>query len=261
MPLDLKLLHGSHSPVTKALVDKSFTYYTLQFIESGCVELFYDDERYELNKNWVWPAHPGPHIRFHAWPRGRSWNHRYMAFSGPRVAEWEEGGLVLLRPQEVPSAHVGEFIFNFDQLHRYAKEYGRQSEIRAVNLLESLLLDLASWRSRDADSMTLKPPWFEELKRAVESFDEEPNYENLAKSQGISVNTLRTTFRKLTGTSPHRYRIAYRAALAKHMLGETTEPIKTISAKLNFTDVFYFNKQFKQEVGVPPALYRRSRQG
>jgi len=45
------------------------------------------------------------------------------------------------------------------------------------------------------------------------------------------------------------------------MLVHTDEPIKMIAARLGYNDVYFFSRQFRLITGVPPAIYRRSRQG
>jgi len=50
-------------------------------------------------------------------------------------------------------------------------------------------------------------------------------------------------------------------AKARQMLGETELPLKTIADRLGYRDVYFFSRQFRKLSGVPPAAYRRSRQG
>jgi len=43
-------------------------------------------------------------------------------------------------------------------------------------------------------------------------------------------------------------------------LGETNLPIKEIAERLGYNDVYFFSRQFRKQMGVPPAAYRKSRQ-
>jgi YesN/AraC family two-component response regulator len=38
-------------------------------------------------------------------------------------------------------------------------------------------------------------------------------------------------------------------------------PIKTIAEQLGYRDVSFFTRQFRLVTGVPPATFRRSREG
>lgn len=94
----LVFLHCNHTPHCTAAVDKHFDYTTLQLKTAGSVELFYDDERHLLDGPFLWPAMPGPHIRFHRARGCPEWDHRYVAFSGNGVHELVDPSGLLARP-------------------------------------------------------------------------------------------------------------------------------------------------------------------
>ena len=128
MDFDLTFLRCGATPVCTARVDKHFeNYFTLQLMQSGAVELFYDDERYDLrDEPWFWPAHPGPRVRFHAAPDASSWHHRYAAFSGPLVSHWQRAGLWLDAPQRAPDgARSAEMFDEVLTSHRARRDLGR----------------------------------------------------------------------------------------------------------------------------------------
>lgn len=52
-----------------------------------------------------------------------------------------------------------------------------------------------------------------------------------------------------------------RIARARAYLGETDVPIGPIAEKLGYNDIYFFTRQFRERVGVPPGQYRKSRQG
>lgn len=254
---DLIFLHGGHTERCIATVDKHFDYHTLQLMTGGAVELSYDDHRYELHDRWMWPCYPGPLIRFHEWPRGCPWTHRYVAFTGPRVAGWEADGLWPTAPMPVPARAAEPYAELFDQVIDLALRPGRWPLRRATNLIERLLLEWAE-SARTADPEP--EPWLAAVMQTLSSQHEQPDYGELARSIGMSPTTLRRRFRAATGRTPHQYHLECRVAEARRMLGETDEPIKQIARHLGYRDVFYFTRQFSQVTGASPAVYRRSRQ-
>lgn len=254
---DLIFLHGGHTPSCIASVDKRFDYHTLQLMTSGAVELFYGDRRYELSGVWMWPCYPGPHIRFHEWPRGRPWEHRYIALTGPRVATWEADGLWPLAPLAVGPDMVGSLTDLFDQAIELALRPGRWPLRRAANLIERLLLE---WAEAARVASPGRPAWLEVVLRELSRVDRRPDYAELAALVGMSVTTLRRQFRRATGRTLHHYHLECRIAEARRLLGESDEPIKQIAHRLGYRDVFYFTRQFSQLTGASPATYRRSRQ-
>src|SRR5947209_5107909 len=97
---DLAFLHGSRNERCDATVDKHFDgYSTLQFMASGSIDLYYENERSRLRGRWCWPAFPGPWIRFHRAPGCPWWDHRYIAVKGPLVSRWMAQGLFPKVPQ------------------------------------------------------------------------------------------------------------------------------------------------------------------
>ena len=76
----------------------------------------------------------------------------------------------------------------------------------------------------------------------------------------MGLSTLRRRFKIATGSTLHQYVMQRRMGRAKELLGQTELPLKAIAAQLGFSDVYFFSSQFRQQVGVAPAAYRKSRQ-
>lgn len=254
---ELALLHGSHTAVCRARVDKHFEgYYTLQFMEEGCLELFYGEQRHVLEGSWFWPAYPGPRVRFHAGPGHEAWNHRYIAFTGPLANRWAAEGLYPAGPQPAPDRAVA--VARFDEMLAHFQRIDRWSRLKAVNLLERILIDLAEARHEPAPGES----WLREVLDALnEGAGFSADYAAMARRLGMSLSSLRRKFRRAAGVSIHRYTVQARITRARHWLGESDLPVKAIAEKLGYPDVYFFSRQFKAETGTTPTLFRRSRLG
>jgi AraC-like DNA-binding protein len=44
------------------------------------------------------------------------------------------------------------------------------------------------------------------------------------------------------------------------LLTETDLPLKAVAERLGYDSVYFFARQFRQIAGVPPGVFRRSRQ-
>ena len=258
---ELTFLYGESVARCTHRIDKHFQgYYTLQYMSAGSVELAIDERRHALTGRWFWSAYPGPRIAFHAAPPTRFWRHRYIAFRGPRVQRWMSAGLFPIAPQ--PAPRDLDFGQRFDQLLDLATRRGGESfaTLRATHILEEFLIELAE----DRTASRSRPAW---LKRATEKLDlaargdANVDHEKLADELGMAAVTFRRKFRAATGAPPHEYVLHARVAEAKRLLGESDLPIKSIAQRLGYNDVYFFSRQFKKFAGVPPALYRKSRQG
>ena len=257
---DLFFLHCDHYPHCTARIDKRFdSYHSLQWMESGSVELFYDEEKSQLcaeqDTTWFWPAFPGPRIRFGPSRGGDTWNHRYAAFTGPRVEQWKRAGLWTYRPQLMSGA--ARHRLQFDELLYNVRRGGLWGRRRAVHTLEGVLLELAEARSSNRS----EPLWLVKARDFLLQTDEfSPNYAHLAHELGMGLSTLRRNFKKATGLSLHEARLQHRLDQARRLLGETNMPLKQIATRLGYQDVYFFSAQFKKLSGVSPAAYRKSRQ-
>ncbi len=261
----LTFLTASSVPECNQTLDKHVVgYYTLQFMERGGVDLAYDDHwtRMDDGRAWFWPAYPGPRLRFHAAPGCDTWFHRHIAFKGPLVARWIAGGLWPTDAQPAPDTR--NYAAVFDELTLYSRRADRWGKLRAVNLLERLLIELAEARathSATTNQPAAHPPWLADvLARLTDNETFAPPYAQIARSvAGVSESAMRRHFKAAMGVSPHAYALASRIARAKTLLTETDLPLKTVAERLGYDNVYFFARQFKQEAGVPPGVFRRSR--
>jgi len=220
----------------------------------GGLELFYGPQAHTLTGTWFWPAGPGPHIRFHPAPGHLFWVHRYVAYKGPLAARWNAAGLQLSAPQQV--ARRAHYVALFDALLEQAQRPTRWAALRAANLLERVLLELAEERAQPAARET----WLEIALERLGAAESAPDYPALSAELNMGLSTLRRKFRQATGSALHAYALQCRTQAARNLLGDSDLPIKTIAERLGYRDVYFFSRQFRQLTGISPAAYRRSRQ-
>jgi AraC-like DNA-binding protein len=256
MSNDLIFLHSGFYPHCTHRIDKHFDdHASLQFMAAGAIELWYGQEHYELHGAWCWTGFPGPHIRFHAARSHSFWVHRYVAFQGPLLNRWIAEGLWPSVPQRMP--HGKEYGPVFDQLLDQARRSDRWGALRAINLLEQILLELAEAR----DQSISHEPWLKYVLEQLAQLEQfNPDYTRMAAQVGMGLSTLRRRFKQMTGTTLHGYVLQKRMTVARELLGETDLPIKAIAERLGYNDVYYFSNQFSRHIGVSPTTFRKSRQ-
>ncbi len=254
---ELTFLHRNHFPACDAHVNKHYDgYSTLQYMTAGTLYLRYDTTEYELSGKWFWPALPGPRIEFRSARPPETWDHRYVAFQGPLADRWRMDGILAHTPQ--PEPPDGDYRRRFDALLAIALDPGRWSRLRAINLLESILIDLAEARQQE----TLRAQtWLQHaISRLSDTDNPETDYGHLASQCNMAASTFRRRFRAATGMSAHQYAIHSHLAAARTLLRETDMPIKAIASKLGYTDIYYFTRQFSKHAGMPPGEFRKTRQ-
>jgi AraC-like DNA-binding protein len=256
MNSDLYFLHCAYMPRCAARIDKHFEgYYALQFMQAGGIDLYYDDEFRQLCGKWFWPTNPGPRIRYHPAEGYEFWEHRYAAFKGPLVQRWIAEGLLLTQPQPIPQKR--DFTVIFDELLEHAMRTDRWGNLRAINLLERVLIELAELRAQ----APVQAQWLEQLIAELDASETFlPDYQRLAKKLNMSLSTLRRRFKQETGQPLHDFLLHRRLARARALLDETDLPIKKIAEQLGYSDVYFFTRQFHRFLGLPPATFRKIRQ-
>ncbi len=78
-----------------------------------------------------------------------------------------------------------------------------------------------------------------------------------AEEAHLTVRHFSTLIRQYTGQTPMQWIITYTISQAKHLLSQTSLPIKEISEKLGFPEQFTFRKYFKTHSGESPTTFRR----
>lgn len=250
----LTLLHYGHSPYNRAVIDKTFLgYHALQYSHGGAVRVWVEGREYCLRGRWFWLTYDGGHFRYMPDKKPGWWDHHYLAFKGELSALWDMQGLLCRFPQQAPAGE--NWSDRMQAIFRYAHGPDPLDQLRAMNLFEGILIDLARARRRTDES----EPWLVNVMDALADAGGEADYETLAAAQNMSLSSLRQRFREKTGKSIHQYAIACRIAQARHLLQETSLPIKEVANELGYTDVYFFSRQFKQVTGVSPGMFRRAR--
>lgn len=263
---DLVFLASSHVPQCRGVLDKYLIgYSTIQFMEEGGIWIAYDETEFEIEGAWFWPAHPGPRIRWHVDSGYRHWSHRHIGFQGALVNRWAAMGLWLTTPQPAPANKTSDqWAAFFDEMIFYSRRTDHWSRLRAINMIENLLIEIAEartatpqrdpWLGEVLQRLALSPPPDEQAQSPAP-----PDYETLATELGMSTGTLRRRFKAATGTSLHNFVLQSRIATARTLLSETDLPLKTIAARLGYNNVYFFSRQFRELAGVSPGHYRKSR--
>lgn len=235
-------------------------YSTIQFVTHirGALRVVYDEEEWLLrDANWFFPAHPGPRLRFGPGKPGDDWCHRHVAFQGPLLEGWKAAGLWPERPQVAPPGRDWEAFFHY--LHELYGRTDRFARLKAINGLETMLLELAEARASQGEREP--QPWLEHVLNLLSAQEagQRPPLEEIAASIGWSSTELRRRFKAATGITMQEHVLQGRLAAARGLLLDTDLPLKAIAHQLGYANEFFFSRQFKERTGVAPGAWRQSR--
>jgi transcriptional regulator GlxA family with amidase domain len=80
----------------------------------------------------------------------------------------------------------------------------------------------------------------------------------LAKEAALSRSAFFERFSRAVGQAPMEYLLAWRMALAKHLLRQDGAAVADVAERVGYSSASTFSVAFTRHVGVPPARYARA---
>jgi|GEM_PF-2237608 len=112
-------------------------------------------------------------------------------------------------------------------------------------------------QQRIAEQMCQGPDLAEEIAAYIRShYYRAISMDTMAGVFHFSPHYLARVFRRKYGHSPLAFLVQVRMGRAKDLLAHTRMPIRDIAEQVGYSDMYYFNKQFKKQSGITPVQYR-----
>lgn len=83
-----------------------------------------------------------------------------------------------------------------------------------------------------------------------------PGVADMAKLMGMSPAHFSRVFHQVSGQSAKDFLLGCRMSRARHLLAETDLSVSQVADQLEYADVYFFSRQFKQKTGISPSVYR-----
>jgi AraC-like DNA-binding protein len=252
--------HHNIQPIGRAFKD----YYGIQY----CHENYFrvkvgDDYEREVYGSWVLITRPGPEFKYGP-PPGKSLQHSFVCFKGPRAERYIKSGLLPINDKEpiIQITRPEYFLSCLMRLIELLTPLEARNYNKAVNLLEGLLLQLH-------EQPVLKSPIPDYLRvpleNLVDKLKENPelswDFEKEASECGVSYPHFRRIFNQRYNLPPGKFLILQRLRKATFMLSESDEQISSVAEMCGFDDQFYFSRLFKKYYHFSPVRYRREFRG
>lgn len=138
-------------------------------------------------------------------------------------------------------------------------------EVILSRLLEVLLIEaLRSTTGTAASAGLLRGLADTRLAAAIRRMHESPTHAwtvtQLAKEAALSRSAFFERFSRAVGVPPMEYLLAWRMALAKHLLQQGDTGIAEVAERVGYSSASTFSVAFARHVGMPPARYARERE-
>lgn len=190
-------------------------------------------------------------------PHGRIVNTGFR-FGGPELESWREelgdnnefilssGEAQFIRKQVRDMARLA---------HRKPAAYEWHIHAAITALLGRLLQSRGLLTPRDAD---IPRPVAEAINKIMADPYRDWKVSEVARAAGVSRASLQSMFRAYRSESIHEFLLRMRVDQARQLLCDERLAIKEVSARLNFSNEFYFSRFFRKRTGLSPRDYRRS---
>lgn len=136
------------------------------------------------------------------------------------------------------------------------KQHG--SKITCLSMLYRIY-DLIISSSAPQQAVSFRHAQIERIAYEIQQKFKDPNYSVYSTSKKLNMSEayFRKLFTSEYGMCPSRYLISYRIAHAKNLLTYKNSSISEIASESGFSDIYYFSRRFKKEMGMTPSEYKK----
>ncbi|MEJ8304757.1 AraC family transcriptional regulator [Saccharibacillus sacchari] len=187
-----------------------------------------------------------------------------ISFDVFREEDSQPGRLRALSAESWPGTDPGEVAFPGGRLQAAAESIWRRwkSTVAAQRMkARAEFLELVSeWASAAASPEYDSQVLMQQTKTFIDEHYREPlKLEQLAGMAGLSRNYYVDQFKKHYGKSVVEYMTDLRIRRAKRLMANSELKLREVAQQVGYNDEFYFSRRFKQETGVTPSAYMKSR--
>ncbi|GEM_PF-278914 len=240
---------------------RHFDYYGLQFLYSGAMEIqIGDGPKVTYHAPGYFLTYPGV-----AWnygpPEGTSKNHIWICFKGARVEKYISAGLLspCVENPFIPVRIPREVLRVMEEILLLSQDKGNpQSQLRAIWLLDGLLLDFAEERKGQSVTEQYQDEILQ-LRRRIITKPEVPwNFAQEARKLCISEVHFRRLFKHYVKSAPGAYLQECRLQKAQGLLAKTSLRIDEIAYQCGFGDALNLRRLLRKCSGLSPREYRET---
>ncbi len=237
--------------------------YQIMVVISGGGRLLLDKSGYSLERGKCFIVKPEQAITIAAGERGLEWYtiffEMFQKGNNDLPAEEHESSPAFPCIGEVECGPFSHWLERVEGLYRYCQTETRDElewfdqHIRFQELLRHIFKHNLS-ASLVASSRQTVEATIEQLHR---NYGDIWTVERMAETAGLGRWQYTRLFKEMTGQVPLQYLSDIRISQAKHLLQATDDRLFDIAQHTGFGNEYYFNRRFKQSVGISPGQYRR----
>ena len=182
------------------------------------------------------------------------WVTSYLCFHGPVFDLWRAQGLL-----QKPVYHAGPvdvWSRRLEAVIDASLQAPSAPALTDICRLQQLLAEVVTGAGRSGvyhDDLH----WLARASALIEAnLIGEVDWENVARQMGLSAESFRKRFTRLSGQPPARYRMGRLVDRACALMQDHSLKDRQIAESLGFCDEFYFSRRFKAVTGQSPRQFR-----
>jgi ABC-type Fe3+-hydroxamate transport system substrate-binding protein len=218
---------------------------------SGVLQI--DQTSYRLGGESCWITEPGQHVRICTAERDLEY-YRLTFRMVPLQPQGEEE--LWFRTGEMVCTPFSKLVEGIEEIYAVREETDRLVRYSSHVRFETVLSDLFQ---QNATGGPMQDP-LRAVERSIEyvkqHYQEALTVEQLAYEAAVPRWRYTQLFKELTGQIPLDYINGLRINRAKQLLLLTADRVHEIAQNVGFNSEYYFNRRFKQMVGLAPGKYR-----
>ncbi len=230
--------------------------FTVCLILSGQGEFCFAGKSWRMEAPFAATLWPGVPLRFIPDKTWEEFSISYAAGDLPKLQQWK------IASRQRPCWQIGGQLELQYHLNHIGKLLARPDAFGQTDRLDISCLQLITETvlSRESPKM---PAANTKIVREIEHqiaamLPAKPDWPGLAAKHGLSHSIFRRLWNQVYSEPPARYALRLKIEEACRLLRETDLLIKEIAERLEFSDQYYFSKQFRRYVGLSAKAYRQS---
>ena len=140
----------------------------------------------------------------------------------------------------------------------------QQEELSVLLLLTLIVRQAESTPAitpREPEAPASRAPLAPAIAHVREHYREDVKVGDMARSCSMSESYFRRLFTKSMGLAPLEYVNRYRVQRSMYLLRITGDPVQNIAARVGFSSIAAFNRNFRRFAGMSPVAWRRMQTG
>ncbi|WP_270170907.1 AraC family transcriptional regulator [Paenibacillus sp. SYP-B4298] len=236
----------------------SYAQHTLFIAAEGWGSLAADELRWQLTQGRGFYLEPGAVHKLEAGEEGLSYYRIRFEVMGKSAKQSRlPAGAVLLQPGPISCHPYSQCMLLLETICGHVDVGGQLEAFHNHIRFQELLLFLFQQNARQQEGRVEHEAVERTIRYIADHYNEPLTVDQLAGRAGVSRWRYSQLFKELTGHIPLEYINAIRLEHAQHLLILTEDRLCDIAQAVGYSNEYYFNRRFKQAMGISPGQYRR----